>query len=82
MTLYPVFQSSFLILGPIIGIHGSLTMLLSMFSVLGASCIFSLIIEYNDFVRIRSQQTYRQENLTRQQDIFQNIPFLLWIQTL
>ena len=39
MTLHPVFQSSFLILGPVIGIHGSLTMLLSMLSVLGAWCL-------------------------------------------
>ena len=36
MTLHPVFRSSFLILGAIIGIHGSLTMLLTVFSDLGA----------------------------------------------
>ena len=36
MTRHPVFRSSVLILGPIIGIHGSLTMLLSVFSDLGA----------------------------------------------
>ena len=35
ITLHPVFQSSFLILGPIIGILGSLTMLLSVFSDFG-----------------------------------------------
>ena len=33
MTLHPVFQSSFPILGPIIGVHGSLKMLLSLLSV-------------------------------------------------
>ena len=36
MTLNPVFRRSFLILGPVIGNHGSLTMLLSVFSYLGA----------------------------------------------
>ena len=46
MTLHPVFRRSFLILGPIIGIHGSLTMLVSVFSYLGAWCLFSRIIEY------------------------------------
>ena len=66
MTLHLVFQSFFLILGPIIGVHGSLTMLLSVFSVLGAWCLFSLIIEYHDFGHACSQQTYLQENL----DIF------------
>ena len=40
MTLHPVFQNSFLTLGPIIGIHGSLPMLLSVFSVLGAWSLF------------------------------------------
>ena len=49
MTLHPVFRSSFLILGPIIGIYGSLTMLLSVFSDLGAWCLFSRIIEYRWF---------------------------------
>ena len=39
MTLHPVSRSSFLILGAIIGIYGSLTMLLSVFS---AGCLFSL----------------------------------------
>ena len=39
MTLHPVFQGSFYILDPIIGrigMHGSLTILLSLFTVLGA----------------------------------------------
>ena len=36
MALHPVFRSYFLILDHIIGIHGSLTMLLSIFLVLGA----------------------------------------------
>ena len=46
LTLHPVFRSSFLILSPIIGIHGSLTMLLSVFSDLGTWCLFSRIIEH------------------------------------
>ena len=46
ITLHPIFQSYLLILGCIIGIDGSLTMLLSAFSVLGAWCLFSLIMEY------------------------------------
>ena len=49
MTLNPVFRGSFRILDPIIGIHGSLTMLLSVFSVSGAWRLFSLIIEYKWF---------------------------------
>ena len=49
MTLHPIFRSFFLILGPIIGIHGGLTMLLSVFSDLGAWCLFSRIIEYQWF---------------------------------
>ena len=49
MTLHPIFRSSFLILGPIIGIHGGLTMLLSVFSDLGAWYLFSRIIEYQWF---------------------------------
>ena len=36
IALHPVFQMSFLILGPIIDSHGSLAILLSAFSVLGA----------------------------------------------
>ena len=36
MALHPVFRSYFLILDHIIGTHGSLTMFLSMFLVLGA----------------------------------------------
>ena len=49
MTLHPVFRSSFLILGPINSIHGSLTMLLSVFSGLCAWCLFSRITEYKWF---------------------------------
>ena len=49
MTLHPVFRSSFLILGPIINIHGILTMLLSVFPDLCAWCLFSWIVEYKWF---------------------------------
>ena len=49
MTLHLVFQSLFLILGLIIGINGSLSMLLSVFSVLGVWWLFSVIIEYKWF---------------------------------
>ena len=49
MTLHSVFQSYFLILGPVVGIHGSLTMILLVFSVLGTWCLFFLIIELKQY---------------------------------
>ena len=57
MTLHRVFRSSFLILGSIIGIHGGVTIMLSVSSVLGAWCYF-LLYNLNNFGPFGSQQTF------------------------
>ena len=46
MTLNPLFGGSFLVSGPLTGIHGILWMLLHVLSDLGACFLFSLSIEF------------------------------------